>query len=100
MCCIYEEEINVTFGINSVSKIVMVIKQLENSRQMPLLIVIRRIIDVLITRMDAEEISKVLSLLASMKSPNSKKTMGSTIEGLMNNLIIKATHDQQVSLQG
>lgn len=100
MSCIYEEEINVSLGINTASKIIMVIKQLENIRQMPLLIVVRRIIDAFLTRLDIEETSKVLSMLASMKTPNAKKTMASTIQGLVNHLIMKNTNFPQVSLQG
>jgi len=100
MCCIYEDEINVTLAINSVTKIVMVIKQLENIRQMPLLIVIRRLIDLIVTRMETAEISKVLSLLASIKSPNSRKTLRTSIQRLMNNLIIKKQRVEEVSHQG
>lgn len=95
MCCIYEDEINVALTINSVTKIVMVIKQLENIRQMPLLIVIRRLIDIIVLRMEPEEISKVLSLLASIKSPNSKTTLKNSIQRLMN-LIIKKQHEDQI----
>jgi len=100
MCCIYEDDINVVLAINSVTKIVMVIKQLENIRQMPLLIVIRRLIDLIVTRMEPAEISKVLSLLASIKSPNSRKTLRTSIQRLMNNLIIKKQRGEEVSHQG
>jgi len=100
MCCIYEDEINVALAINGVTKIVMVIKQLENIRQMPLLIVIRRLIDLIVTRMEPAEISKVLSLLASIKSPNSRKTLRTSIQRLMNNLIIKKQQEDEMVHQG
>lgn len=89
MCCIYEEDINVDLAINSISKIVMVIKQLENIRQMPLLIVIRRLIDLIVTRMEYAQTSKLLCLLGSIKSPNSRKALRTSIQRLMSNLISK-----------
>jgi len=95
MCCIYEDEIDVALAINSITKIVMVIKQLDSIRQMPLLIVIRRLIDLIVTRMETTDISKMLSLITSIKSPNYRKTLGASIQRLMSHFIIKKQCDEE-----
>jgi len=91
MCGIYHEELikDVKIAFTSVTKIIMVIKQLKNTRQLPLLITIRRIIHVIFTRLDAESISKLLTLLASIKTKNSKDTLENTVETLIDKLKTK-----------
>jgi len=89
MCCIYEDDIDVTLTINCITRIVRVIKVLDDLRQAPLLFVIRRLIDLIITRMNTTEISKMTSLLTSIQTSNSRRTLRSSMQRLMNFLVIR-----------
>lgn len=89
MCCIYRDDLAnnyVNIAYNTVTKIIMVIKQMKHTRQLPLLIVIQRIIYVIVSRLDVESISKCLSLLAPIRLVNSKETLINTIEKLIEKL--------------
>lgn len=86
MCCIYNEDVDITLAFNSVTKIIMVIKQLENSRQLPLLTIVRRLIGVISKGLDTESISKLLALIASIKTSNSKEILRISVDGLLQKL--------------
>lgn len=86
MCQIYDEEVDVTLAFSSITKTIMVIKQLDNSRQPQLLNVVCRIIDVISGRLDPELILKLLALIASMKTPNSKEILRTSVDELLQNL--------------
>lgn len=86
MCSIYDEEVNANMAFNTVTKIIMVVKQMEDNRQMPLLVVIRRLIDLIIPSMDTETVTKLLTLIASIKSPSSKTMLGNLVKSLMTKL--------------
>lgn len=88
MCSIYHEDLieDIKVAFNSVTKVITVIKQLKNTHQLPLLIIVRRIIHVIITRLDVESSSKLLALLASIKTKNSKETLENTVETLISKL--------------
>lgn len=90
MCSIYDEEVNVNLAFNTITKIIMVIKQMEESRQTPLLVAVRRLIDITTPTMDKESATKMLTLIASVKSFTSKSVLGELIP----NLVAKIGLDQ------
>lgn len=94
MACIYSESVDVKLATITISKIIMVIKQVDNARQFPLLVVLRRMIDATYVRFDLESISKLLMQLTSIKSQNYKETMGYTVEILVRTLNSKKNPDQ------
>lgn len=98
MACIYDSNVDSETAINTLSKIIMVVKQMDDSRQFPLLIVIRRVIDGIYKRMDAGSISKLLVLIASIKSETSKEALGYNVEILVRTLNSKQKPVQQSGL--
>jgi len=65
----------------------MVVKYFSDGYQVPLLIVIRRLIDSLIEHLDAEKISKLLSSIAPLNIRMScRETLGNTVELLAEKL--------------
>ncbi|XP_015378604.1 PREDICTED: uncharacterized protein LOC107172821 [Diuraphis noxia] len=89
MSCIFGDDIDVTLAINCITKVVRATKQLDDVRQLPFLIIIRRLVDLIVQRMDSSEISKMTSLITSIKSPSSKRTLRNSMQRLMNNLVLK-----------
>lgn len=86
MRCIYEENADANLIFNIITKLIMLTKQFGNSRQLPLLVVIRRLTDQILPQLNNECISKLLALIASMKTINSRATMGNTARLLMSKL--------------
>ncbi|CAH1731132.1 uncharacterized protein LOC114130279 isoform X2 [Aphis gossypii] len=89
MCCIYEEEYNASFIINSVTKITMVIKLLGDKKIDCLVPMLHRLIYVSKARMNAEEISNVLSVLASIKVTYYTNAVNPIIRQLMSDILLK-----------
>jgi len=89
MCCIYEEEYNVSFTINSVTKITMVIKLLGDKQIDCLVPMLHRLIYISKARMSAEEISNVLSVLASIKVTYYTNAVNPIIKQLMSDILLK-----------
>ncbi|XP_050530011.1 uncharacterized protein LOC126899296 isoform X2 [Daktulosphaira vitifoliae] len=89
MSCVYEQNSNPTLIYHVVTKLIMITKQFENQRQLPLLVVIRRLIDQSLRRLDIELISKLLAQIATMKSSNSKVTLGDTVQELLEQLTLR-----------
>ncbi|XP_025196284.1 uncharacterized protein LOC112595343 [Melanaphis sacchari] len=94
MSCIYGEDVDVSLVVNSVAKIIMVVKQLGDKDVKCLVTLFRRLIEISQTRMSVEEISKILSLLSSIKNEMHEELIKTTMQGLMSNLLIKKSHDQ------
>lgn len=88
MNCIYDEEVDVKMAVESITKVIMVVKQMENDRQTPLLVFIRRIVNSLILSLDQESVSKLVSLIVSIKTPNSLTILGNTVS-LLISIILK-----------
>lgn len=87
MCSIYDEEVNVQMAVEGITKVIMVVKQMENDRQMPLLIFIRRLINSFIRSMDQESVTKLVALIVSIKTPNSSTVLGNTVSVLVSTII-------------
>lgn len=100
MCSIYDGEVNANMAFNTITKIIMVVKQMEDTRQMPLLVVIRRLIDLIIPTIDPETVTKLLTLIASMKSPSAKTMLGNLVQSLMTKLDTEQTPHIPQSSQG
>lgn len=100
MCSIYDGEVNANMAFNTITKIIMVVKQMEDTRQMPLLVVIRRLIDLIIPTIDTETVTKLLTLIASIKSPSSKNMLGNLVKSLMTKLDTEQTPQIPQSSQG
>ncbi|VVC27145.1 Hypothetical protein CINCED_3A011748 [Cinara cedri] len=83
MCSIYNENTDVKMAMHTISKVIMVIKQIESSRQFPLFVVIRRLIDLIHARLDVDRITRLLIQIASIKTQNCKDAMGYTVEILL-----------------
>lgn len=92
MSCIYDKEVDVNTAFNSITKIIMVMKQLDTDYQEPLMVVLRRIISAICLRLDAESISKLLTIIASIKTENSKVMMKETVDALIKQLNTKPTN--------
>lgn len=90
MCSIYNEQIKIDEGIYGITKIIMVVKQMENSRQAELLIVARRIYELLLKnpQLNNDHVSKLLSLLSSVKTTNCREIMRHVIDILIDKLEI------------
>lgn len=93
MCSIYDGEVNANMAYSTVTKIVMVLKQMDDSRRMPLLVVIRRLIDLIIPTIDIETVTKLLTMIASIKSQSSKNMLENLVKSLTTKL-----HLEQISL--
>jgi len=89
MSCIYDEDVNVNLAINTMTKIIMVINQVADREMSSLTDMLCRLIEVTQTRMTVEEISKILSLLASIKAQNYKESLKAIMQGLMDKLLHK-----------
>lgn len=89
MCCIYGEELNPSFVINSVTKITMVIKLLGDKQMKCLATMIHRLIHIAKARMSAEEISNVLSVLASIKVTFYTNALNPIVRQLMSEILLK-----------
>lgn len=96
MSCIYDIDVDLIRASNTLSKLIMVVKQLENSRQFPLLVVIRRMIDGIYQRMDIEAISQLLIQIASIKTENSQEALGYNVELLVRTLNLKQKYVEQL----
>lgn len=86
MSSIYDEGVNANMAFSTITRIIMIIKQMEDTRQMPLLVVTRRLIDLIIPTIDTETVTKLLTLIASIKSPSSKTMLGNLVKSLMTKL--------------
>lgn len=65
----------------------MVVKHLSDGYQVPVLIVIRRLIDSLMEHLDAEKITKLLKPIVHLNTNQScRETLGNTAELLTNRL--------------
>lgn len=87
MSCIYNEQADVKMAVECITKVIMVVKQMENNRQMPLLIFIRRLVGSLVRSMDEESTSKLVSLIISIKTPNSLTVLGNTVSLLISTVL-------------
>lgn len=92
MSCIYDKEVDVNTAFNSITKIIMVMKQLDTEYQESLMVIVRRIISAIDLRLDAESISKLLTIIASIKTDKSKVMMKDTVEALLKQLNTKPTN--------
>jgi hypothetical protein len=87
MSCIYNQEADVKMAVECITKVIMVVKQLDNVRQMPLLVFIRRIVGSLVHSLDEESTSKLVSLIISIKTPNSLTVLGNTVSALISTVL-------------
>lgn len=86
--CIYQKDMDTkNLKFNSLGKMLMVVKYFSDGYQVPLLIVIRRLIDSLIEQLNAEKITKLLYSIAPLNTSMScKETLGNTVELLTEKL--------------
>lgn len=97
MSCIYDKEVDVNTALNSITKIIMVIKQLDSDYQEPLLVILRRIMSAIGFRLDAESISKLLTTIASIKTVKAKVVLKDSVEALVKQLNKKPTIQGRLS---
>lgn len=86
MNCIYEVTVDPNLIFNVITKLIMITKQLKNARQIPLLVVIRRLSNQILERLDTESTSKLLALFVSIKTVNSRVTLGNVLQALVSKL--------------
>lgn len=68
------------------TKILMVLKQMDDSHQAPLLVVLRRLINATIENLNKENVSKLLSMILVIKTTNCTEILKTTTENLVEKL--------------
>ncbi|XP_050426434.1 uncharacterized protein LOC126836822 [Adelges cooleyi] len=90
MSCIYQcGDSDLVF--QALTKLIMITKQLDNGRQVPLLVIIRRLINNCFRLMNDELIKKILAQIATIKSVNAKDTLGETTQKLLEHLTSRSS---------
>lgn len=68
------------------TKIVMILKQMDDSRQKPLLLILRRLINATVENLNKENLSKWLSMIVAIKTTNNSEILTSTTNQLIEKL--------------